>query len=133
MHEPVLALLVLIGDVERPGEVLAVMMDAPELQAAPVRKKGVDAHGVVGPRELVPFGPAQQQVRKAQALHQVLQDDEVLLHLPLGVRLVHMAGVRFKEMDLTHPDERPGLLGLVAEGVHDLIDLEREVGVRAHP
>ncbi len=133
MGELVLALLIFVRDIERPGEVLPVVVDGTELQTPSVRKQGVHSHGVVRTRELVPFRAAQQEVRQAEVLHDVLEDDKIFLNLALRVRLVHVTGVRFEEMYLADADEGPGLLRLITECVDQLVSFKRQVGVRADP
>jgi len=124
---------VLVLYVERARKVLPVVMYGAQLQAAAAHHGGIDAHRVVGAGELVPLGALQKLVRQAQLLHELLQYLKVLLHLTLGVGLVHMAGVGLEEVDLPDADEGAGLLGLVPEGVDQLVDLKGQVPVRANP
>ena len=55
------------------------------------------------------------------------------LLLALGIGLVHMAGMGLEEVDLADADEGTCLLGLVPEGVDQLIDLQGQVPVGADP
>ena len=104
-------------------------MDGTELQAPAIKQRAVDSDRVVRARELVPVGALEQEVGKGEVFVEPLQNHEVLLHLLLCVLLGGMASVRFEEMDLAYPDECPGLLRLVTEGVDQLVGFERQVGM----
>ena len=72
-------------------------------------------------------------VRKTELLGDPLQYLEVLLDLLLCILLCIMTGVRLEEVDLPHTNERTCLLGLVPEGVDQLVDLEWKVLMGSHP
>ena len=129
----VLPVLVLVGDVVGDGEVGAVVVDGTHLEGPAVGHGGVDTDGVVRSGELVPLRAYAEHVREADRPGYPLEDLDVLLHLELRILLGHVAGVRLEEVDLPDPDERTGLLGLVPEGVDDLVRLQRKVLVGPDP
>jgi hypothetical protein len=76
---------------------------------------------------------ADGDVRERERVRHPGERLEVRADAPVRRGLVDLAGVLLEEVDLPDPEERPGRLRLVAERVHDLVDVEREVPVGAHP
>ena len=69
----------------------------------------------------------------AELLHKSVQYVQILPYLPLGILVIPVGRVGFKEMYLPHPDECPSLFCLVSECADYLVYLQRKVRMRANP
>ena len=128
-----IAIGVLVCDVEGLGPLVPVVVVGCYLERAPVRHDGVNRIGVPSPGEGVPDGSLADDRREAQLMEEPLDDPRVLVYLGIRARLVGMCGVGLEEVYLPDPYEGPRLLRLVPEGVHDLERLEGQVGVGPDP
>ena len=133
MHILVLSLLILVHDSVGFREIGAVLVDGTKLHGLAIGHETVDPKGVVSTRELVPVRSFQDEIGDAQPLREACQDPEVLPDLTFGILQVHVGGMRLEEMDLPDTDKGLRHLGLVPEDVHDLVGLQREIGMGADP
>ncbi len=124
---------ILEGDPVRLREIVAVVVDRGHLEGLARRRDRVGPQRVERAGELVPLRAPVEQVRQRQFARQGRPDFHVLAHLRLGGLEVLLRRVALEEVDLAHAHERARHLGLIAECVDDLEDLEREVRVAADP
>ena len=131
--EGLLGVQIFVGHVEGFGPLVSIVVARSHLEGSTVRHDGVDTDGVPGSREGVPDGSLGLDDGQAQIVHEAVDDLQIFGNLPAGIVFVCVSRVGLKEVNLTNTDEGTGLLGLVAEGVHHLVNFQREVLVRANP
>ena len=109
-----------IGDFIGFCEVVPILMNRSYLKSSPGWHEDIDADGVIGSREFIPFRSFAKDIGKAEFLEEVVCYFFVLLYLSFCICEINMAGMCFEEMDLSDADERPCLFGFISEGVDDL-------------
>ncbi len=129
-----LAVFRLVGDLVGLGEGRAQMMRRAHLQRLAVGHDHVNGRGVVRSGELVPAGPPAHQEGDGQAPVELRVPLNGHLHLLCRLFPGGMSSVSLLEGgDLPQADQGPGVLCLVAEGVDDLVDPQRQIGMRPDP
>ena len=129
-----LTIHILIGDAKRLGEVISKMVDSSYLECASIRHYSINRHGKVSSRELIPVRTLGDDDWNTEVTIKFLRKSKFILNLLICFIPGCMHGVGLHERgDLTKPDERTCVLCLIPEGVHDLIEFQREISMRPDP
>ncbi len=129
-----LPLHVLVRDTERLREMIAEVVNRSDLEGSAIGHDRIDRDRIVGTRELVPVRPLRDQHRDIKPIVELPVQGYCVLDRRLGILPGRMDGMGFLERsDLPEPDQGTGMLCLIPERVHNLVELEGEIGMGSYP